>query len=215
VAARGGDFEGASGQCLAAYISEVRGRCGRRFGEWLGWGRSRATSRQDLHGLAERRVREDIEARDDRGLPGVGEGEDDAANTITTRLRRDREDASYRSDRAVERQLAEDDGVVDLTGGDEPGRCQHPEAIGRSKTAPTLRMSAGERLTVTWRRGNSRPEFRMALCTRSRLSRTLASGSPTMVMAGSPPSETSTSTRTGKASTPKSAAVRRMASTGG
>ena len=93
MAARGGDFEGASGQRLAAYISEIRGR-------------SRETSRQDRHGLAERRDPDDVEARDDRGFPGVGMGEDDAAHTITTRLRRDREDASYRSNRAIERQLA-------------------------------------------------------------------------------------------------------------
>ena len=127
VAARGGDFDGASGQRLAAYISEIRGRCGRRSWKWLGWDRSRATSRQDGHGLAERRDRDDVEARDDRGFPGVGMGEDDATHTITTRLHRDREDASHRSDRAIKRQLAEDDGVVDLTGGDETGRCQHPE----------------------------------------------------------------------------------------
>ena len=54
----------------------------------------------------------------------------------------------------------------------------------------------------------------MALCTRSRLSHTLASGNPTMVIEGNPPSETSTSTLTGNASTPKIAVVRRMANTG-
>ena len=52
----------------------------------------------------------------------------------------------------------------------------------------------------------------MALRTRSRLSRTLASGRPTIVNDGMP-NDTSTSTWTGQASTPNTAAVRRHAST--
>jgi hypothetical protein len=52
----------------------------------------------------------------------------------------------------------------------------------------------------------------MAERTRSRLSRTVASGSPTIVKWGSP-NETSTSIWTGYASTPKTAALRRLAST--
>ena len=47
----------------------------------------------------------------------------------------------------------------------------------------------------------------MALRTRSRLSRTLASGRPTIVNPGSP-NDTSTSTCTGQASIPNTAAVR-------
>jgi hypothetical protein len=66
---------------------------------------------------------------------------------------------------------------------------------------------------VTRRCGNSNPELRTALCTRSRDSRTLASGSPTIVIAGNPPSETSTSTSIGYASMPNVAAVRSVAST--
>ena len=59
--------------------------------------------------------------------------------------------------------------------------------------------------------GNSKPELRIALRTRSRLSRTLASGKPTIVNLGIP-NDTSTSTWTGQASTPKTAAVRKPAS---
>ena len=62
-----------------------------------------------------------------------------------------------------------------------PAAASTPSAIGRSKDAPALRMSAGARFTVTRCGGNSKPEFRIALRTRSRLSRTLASGSPTIV----------------------------------
>ena len=83
-----------------------------------------------------------------------------------------------------------------------------PSAIGRSNAVPALRTSAGARLTVMRCSGNSKPEFRIAARTRSRLSRTLASGRPTSTSAGRP-NVTSTSTSTGMASTPNSAADRR------
>ena len=57
-----------------------------------------------------------------------------------------------------------------------PAAARTPSAIGRSNDEPALRMSAGARFTVTRCGGNSNPEFRIALRTRSRLSRTLASG---------------------------------------
>ena len=43
------------------------------------------------------------------------------------RPRRDRERAAHRPDCAVERELAKDDGVVDLASGNETGRRQHAE----------------------------------------------------------------------------------------
>ena len=61
-----------------------------------------------------------------------------------------------------------------------PVAARMPSAIGRSNDEPALRMSAGARLTVTRCGGNSKPELRIALRTRSRLSRTLASGRPTI-----------------------------------
>ena len=93
-----------------------------------------------------------------------------------------------------------------------PDAARMPSAIGRSNAAPALRTSAGARLTVIRCGGNSNPELRIALRTRSRLSRTLASGRPTIVNTGMP-KDTSTSTCTGQASTPITAAVRRHAST--
>src|SRR4029453_19282541 len=86
-----------------------------------------------------------------------------------------------------------------------------PSAIGTSKAAPALRTSAGARFTVMRWGGNSNPEFRMALRTRSRLSRTLVSGRPTIVKIGMP-NDTSTSTWTAHASMPYRAAVRKDAS---
>src|SRR6476661_853595 len=87
-----------------------------------------------------------------------------------------------------------------------------PSAIGRSNDAPALRTSAGARFTVMRCGGNWNPELRIALLTRSRLSRTLASGRPTIVKEGNP-NDTSTSTCTAHASTPNTAAVRKQAST--
>src|SRR5690606_25589408 len=81
----------------------------------------------------------------------------------------------------------------------------------RSKAAPTLRMSAGARLTVMRSPGNGKPELRMAVRTRSRLSRTVASGRPTTVRPGSP-GDTSTSTDTATGSMPTTAAAASRAS---
>src|SRR5439155_453814 len=69
----------------------------------------------------------------------------------------------------------------------------------------TSRRSAGARFTVIRSTGKAKPALRIAVRTRSRLSRTAESGSPTVVKAGSP-AVTSTSTRTSAASTPTRAA---------
>ena len=77
--------------------------------------------------------------------------------------------------------------------------------MGRSRPAPPLRTPDGARLTVTLRSGHVRPLERMAARTRSRASRTAASGRPTMVKPGSP-LETWTSTETGRPTAPLSVA---------
>ncbi len=56
-----------------------------------------------------------------------------------------------------------------------------PIAIGRSKPEPSFFRSAGARLIVIRVGGISNPEFLIADRTRSRLSRTAASGSPTVL----------------------------------
>ena len=55
-----------------------------------------------------------------------------------------------------------------------------PTAIGRSNEDPSFLMSAGARFMVILRRGNSKPQLRMAAAIRSRLSLMALSGSPTM-----------------------------------
>ena len=55
-----------------------------------------------------------------------------------------------------------------------------PMAMGRSKPEPSFLMSAGARLMVMRVGGMSKPELRMAERTRSRDSRTAASGRPTV-----------------------------------
>ena len=53
-------------------------------------------------------------------------------------------------------------------------------AMGRSKPEPSFLMSAGARLMVIVVGRNEKPEFLIAARTRSRLSRTAASGRPTV-----------------------------------
>jgi hypothetical protein len=144
-----------------------------------------------------------FETLDDRRLARVGLGKQQALVTFAPRGCRNRKDAARCLNATIQRQLAEQKPVAAST----------PSAIGRSNDAPPFRMSAGARLTVTLCGGNANPEFLIALRTRSRLSRTLASGKPTIVNVGRP-NETSTSTCTGQASIPNTAAVRMQASMG-
>ena len=61
-----------------------------------------------------------------------------------------------------------------------PVAASNASAIGRSKLTPSFRRPAGDRFTVIRSCGKLNPEFSSALRTRSRLSRTTASGSPTV-----------------------------------
>ena len=61
-----------------------------------------------------------------------------------------------------------------------------PKAMGKSSREPSLGKSAGAKLMVRRLVGNKKPLLIMAERTRSLLSRTAASGSPTMVKEGSP-----------------------------
>ena len=107
-----------------------------------------------------------------------------------------------RADRAVERQLADHRRRLRLP----PTRAARrrsaaPPAIARSIPGPALRRLAGARLATIRRSGNSKPQLVSAARTRSRASRTAASGRPTTENAGRP-RWTSTSTRTGRAEIP-------------
>ena len=74
-------------------------------------------------------------------------------------------------------------------------------ARARSSPGPTFRRSAGARFAVIRRSGKSKPQLINAARTRSRASRTAASGRPTIWNTGRP-RWTSTSTRTGRAEIP-------------
>src|SRR5690606_4875556 len=78
-------------------------------------------------------------------------------------------------------------------------------AMGRSKAGPSLRTSAGARLTTMRLGGSGRPSCFNAARTRSRDSCTAAPGRPTSVKEGRP-LVTKASTRTSMASTPTSVA---------
>ena len=89
-----------------------------------------------------------------------------------------------------------------------PSAARMPTAMGRSSPAPPFRRLAGARFTVTLRPGNVRPMPEMAARTRVALSRTDASGSPTISTQGSC-ELIRTSTSTAKPSTPRRAPPRR------
>src|SRR5687768_5271423 len=85
-----------------------------------------------------------------------------------------------------------------------------PSAIGKSKRLESLGSSAGARLTVMRRAGNSKRAWLSAARTRSRASRTSVSGKPTIWKAGRP-GPRCTSTVTSGASMPASARLATMA----
>ncbi|MCH7726596.1 MAG: protein kinase, partial [Planctomycetes bacterium] len=66
-----------------------------------------------------------------------------------------------------------------------PEAARMPTAIGRSSPDPPLRSPAGARLTVTRRSGKRWPTLEIAARTRAALSRTAASGRPTISIRGS------------------------------
>src|SRR5690606_15373072 len=91
-----------------------------------------------------------------------------------------------------------------------PLAARTPRAMARSKRPPSLGRSAGARLRVMRRAGKSKPEFWIALRTRSLLSLTAVSGRPTRVMPGRPLARCA-STLTAGASTPTWARLWTMA----
>ncbi len=86
-----------------------------------------------------------------------------------------------------------------------PAATMIPTAIGRSYVGPSLRRSAGARLTMMRPFGKRNAEFLIADSTRSFASFTAASGSPTIASPFSPRRETSTSHSTISPSSPTTA----------
>ena len=95
--------------------------------------------------------------------------------------------------------------------GTSPDAASTPTAMGTSYPVPSLRTSAGARLTVTRLSGNVYPLLRTAARTRSRASCTATSGSPTTLKPGNPWAM-STSTSTAAPSSPAVAPVSTRAS---
>jgi len=93
-----------------------------------------------------------------------------------------------------------------------PEALRSAAAIARSIPGPALRRAAGARFTTIRCNGNSKPQLTRAARTRSRASRTAASGRPTIAKPGSP-RWTSTSTDTGRAEMPSRVKVLAVAST--
>ena len=69
-------------------------------------------------------------------------------------------------------------------GSTSPIAANKPIAMGKSNAEPSFRISAGARLIVICFRGNLKPLFLMAGVTRSLLSFTAPSGSPTVINYG-------------------------------
>jgi hypothetical protein len=76
---------------------------------------------QVLDCVMQRGERDDADAADDGGLGGVAGGHQEALDVETPAVERHRQHAADGPDTAVERELAESDGVLDESGLDEAG----------------------------------------------------------------------------------------------
>ena len=211
VAAGGRDLERAARDLLPAHVGQVR-RLGalpvrprRRRPRRAGASRALAAQERDQLGSGSAGACT-VVAADDRGLGRVVARHEQPPDAAAARPGGDRQHAAHRPQRAVERQLADEQRAVER-GRDRRRRprASMPTAIGTSNAAPSLRRSAGARLTVIRRGGSLKPLFSSAPRMRTRPSRMPASASPTMLQQGSP-RPTSTSTWMGAASMPTTVA---------
>ena len=157
---------------------------------------------------------DDLDARDHAGLGRVAGRHEQRREALAARVQRDRRARRAPAARC-RRATARPSRARDRAGPASRGRWRRgcpPPSAGRRRRPP-CGASAGARFTVIRSIGNSRPTLWIAARTRSRLSRTVESGRPTVVNDGKP-AVTSTSTKTVAASTPESVAERTRASTG-
>ena len=199
VAAGGGDLERAPRERLAAHVGEVGVACsaaarGRGSGGATRPRRRVAAARATAS--ASVRDRHDVAGR--RPPPPRRRWPPAAAAPATPRAAqadRDRQHAARRQHApSSESSPTTAMSSTSRRGDDARARRGSPSGDRQVEAAPALRTSAGARFTVMRCGGNSKPELRIAARTRSRLSRTLASGRPTIAKTGRP-NETSTSTR--------------------
>jgi len=209
VSARGGDLQGTTPKALATKLTHIWCACLGDIGLRNVCGREPAL--KNANHLCERPDNRGVESRNHCRLWVCGRWRQET-HCVLAGEQRQVQHALGRLDRAIERQFTKRRRSGYSRSGRRPLAASTPMAIGRSYDVPRLGTLAGARLTVTRCAGNLKPELRIALRTRSRLSRTLGSGSPTMLKAGRP-NDTSTSTSIKDTSTPNSEAERNRAST--
>ena len=196
---RRGDLDGAAAEGLAPHVGEV-GRCRDAHcsaGRW-GGGPGGLTA-QDGDQISQRGRAVHSRTADELGLPHVAERHDQSEGGGRIGQSDHARDVAQRP---VQPQLATESETlgairVQLAGGDEQTHRDREGRVPRRLCAPPKVRGS----TVILRMGQGRPLDRMAARTRSRASRTAASGRPTMVKPGSP-LETWTSTETPRPTAP-------------
>ena len=190
----GRDFEGVAPEGLSPDIGQI-GRVGRRQrrAARAGWPASRSGA-QDLRQLGQRRHAMGRVAPDQGGLADVAQRHDQLRAAPWRRPGRSCP-GTWRNEplRPSSPQKASAVRAVrwELAGGH-----QHPDGDGQVEAGASFSHARRRQIDVTRRRGQGSPLESRAARTRSRDSRTAASGRPTMVKPGSP-LETWTSTETG------------------
>ena len=190
VAAGGGDLERRDQPVVAADVGEVQRRRARRAAPAAQIRRhGRLRPRRAGTRRPPRASRRRAPRAPGRAPPRARDGarHEQPPQAVAARALGDRERAA---DRRAARRSSDSSPTTaqpsSASGSSWPPATSSATASGRSKPGPILRRSAGARLTVIRRRGNTKPEFTSAARTRSRASRTALSASPTTVNAGRP-----------------------------
>ena len=128
-------FQGELRVLLALDVLEVDGECGGAVGQHIlrqrhVTGRDRGIAPEVRNELGEGTGGEHVDAGNQRGLPGVDLRHDDAPKPLLAGKVDHREDAVGVPQRAVEGQLAEEDGVGEV-GGHLAGAQQHAHGNGK------------------------------------------------------------------------------------
>ena len=211
VVAGGGDLEGALGRLPARPRPGGRARhrgvraAAPRPGERPG----RPRPSRPGHQLAEVADRVDLKPLHRRGLEGVSRRRHEAPRTVAQRGHGHGEHPAHRAaprrrGRAPRQRWSPSSG----RGGTSPQAASSATAMGRSNPVPSLRRSAGARLTVMRLRGKLEARgFAPPPPTRTSASCTAPPASPVSWMRGKPVAA-STSTSTGTAATPSRAEER-------
>ena len=203
------DLERPATDRLSTHVGELRLRRGANGARRCGHVGPLRLPAQHPGELGERRGTSDDSPTDERRLPHVAQRHDQPEGLGRIGQCDHARDMAHGP---IQPELTAEGEACAARGAQLTGGHEEPDSDGKIEPRAPLRTPDGARFTVTRRSGQGRPLESTAARTRSRASRTAASGNPTMAKPGSP-FETWTSTVTARPTAPLRVAEDTEAST--